>query len=162
MEQVIVYTDGSCKKNGTLEAVGGLGVYFPDDATFGEYSQYSKPVILKEEWRDPVTKLRCTNNIAEMMAIYIAINIVNMVVGSDCPVNVRTDSMLCIRLLTGRYKIHKNKKIFTIIKNEINARKGKITFTHVKGHSGNKGNDIADKLANRGSALASKTASKTV
>ena len=56
-----VYTDGACSKNGTKDAIAGIGIYFGKDDT----RNVSKKIDLKP-----------TNNVAELSAIIHACNLI--------------------------------------------------------------------------------------
>jgi ribonuclease HI len=57
---------------------------------------------------------------------------------------VRTDSLGVINWLTRRWKRNKNLDLLAEIDPLVDAR---VRFEHVRGHSGNPGNDRVDRLA---------------
>jgi ribonuclease HI len=94
-----------------------------------------------------------TNNIAEITAIYQAI------LNTKEDIKIYTDSKYCIGCFTVWYKNWMNNgwktksgyqvKNMNLIKSTLSLMKDRnITFEHVKGHSGNKYNELVDRLAN--------------
>ncbi|CAK5264469.1 unnamed protein product [Mycena citricolor] len=147
----IVYTDGACKGNGKPGSVAGVGVWWgPSD-----------PRNIAE--RCPGDQ---TNNRAELIAIVRALEETPI---SKKPLLIRSDSVYSIKCLgewlpgwvrnnwtSSLGESVKNKEIIRYIATLLNARalKGqKVHFEHVKGHSGEAGNEGADLMANHGAAL---------
>lgn len=126
-----IYTDGGCSKNGSTNAVAGIGVYFEN----GEYENISKKIEGKQ-----------TNNRAELTAILEALKTVD--IKND--IVIHTDSEYCINGILGRNKILKNSDLFESIHSMISKRTGGTKFKKVVGHSGVKdGNYYADILATK-------------
>lgn len=137
-----IYTDGSCKGNGKISNVGGFGVVVTKD---GEVvTTYSK--------RSENT----TNNREEIRAILYAM----LLYGSkDNPPIVYSDSAYCVSTFNDwMFRWAKNnwfksdKKTpenLDLIKEYYNwYQKGyRIDLRKIKGHAGNKYNEMADKLA---------------
>jgi ribonuclease HI len=143
---VVVYTDGACPKNGTSQARAGYGVYF------GE----ADPRNISSRLRG-----KQTNNRAEMTAILVALTKVEPYE----PLEIRTDSKLCINSITkwlpgwkkkgwkkSNGKPVLNADLWKEIDAALKSRSGKTFFTYVRGHSGDRGNDAADSLAVAGAA----------
>ena len=82
-----------------------------------------------------------TNNRMELTAIIEAISSIKE--GSEC--KIYTDSQLCINCATGKWKRKANLDLWK--KYDLTSSNKKISFIHVKGHSGDKYNEIVDKLA---------------
>lgn len=149
-KSLIVFTDGSCSNNGSMNAVGGIGIHFPN----GELKDLSK--IFHHE--------RCTNQRTELYAILTALRYIRQNMDmKKYRVHIKTDSQYSIDCVTrwvyGWIKngwktknnvpvsnrefiemIHKYYEIYDIV------------FEHVEGHSKGKdkdsiGNTEADKLA---------------
>lgn len=155
--KTICYTDGaSTGKHSAKKAhlrKSGIGVYFPDHPAWN----ISEPLgNINTQAESGKTS---TNQTAEMEAIHQALrkaeeNSVERLI-------IRTDSMYCLNCLTiwwgkwvrndwknsaGKHVIHKEQivqclKIMETVKTE---------FEKVKGHSGDAGNDMADRLATDG------------
>lgn len=144
---LVVYTDGACPNNQNDQARAGYGVYFgPNDP------------------RNVSARLsgKQTNNRAEMTAIKVALE----VAGPEADVVVRTDSMLCINSITkwmkgwkrkgwrkANGKPVKNSDLWKEIDTVVQAHRGSLHFEHVKGHSGDPGNEAADSLAVAGASM---------
>ena len=145
---IIVFTDGSCSKNGQKQASAGIGVYFYNS----NIENISEKIGGKQ-----------TNNTAELKAIKKAIELLEDLLKQNKKVLIVSDSEYSIRcctsygeknMKTGWTKDIPNKELvkqlFTIILNY----KEQIFFKHVFSHTGkedffSKGNSIADNLANQ-------------
>ena len=141
--KVIIYTDGGCRSNQTENNIGGLGVVLQ----FGGHK--------KEHYRG----FRNTTN--NRMEIQAAIDALKLMKRFDIPVEVRTDSAyLCNCINNKWYKNWMNNGWLTSAKKPVENRDlwidllelieqfQFISFTKVKGHSDNDGNNRADELAN--------------
>ena len=73
MEEINVYTDGACSRNGQPNAKAGLGVYFGDD----DYRNYGARIGGKQ-----------TNNRAEVMAILSAADILYREIQAGYKINI--------------------------------------------------------------------------
>lgn len=149
---VTVYTDGSCKNQGTDRAYAGIGVWF------GSYNPKNLGEPYSGEPLGDGTPI-ITNNRAEFWAVKRALDQVDF----NDDLRIYSDSEYVINVLTKWYpnwkrndalEGKKNLDIITVIDLQLNQRKGKTTFTYVRGHNGDFGNEMADKLANQGAALA--------
>lgn len=147
----IVYSDGACKGNGGRNAVAGIGVWWgPND-----------PRNLSE--RCPGSQ---TNNRAELIAIARVLETVPL---STNTLTIRTDSTYSERALTvwcfkwrkndwrgtnGKPVLNKELIDYILTLLETRQRSGQpVQLEHVKGHSGDVGNDGADALAVAGCSL---------
>lgn len=132
---VIAYTDGACSGN---PGPGGWAyrLEWPD----GKVDEGSAG--------DPQT----TNNREELKAVREALLAVKRESNGDdgWRVVIRTDSLGVINWLTGRWKRKKNLDLFPTIDPLIND---KVSFEHVRGHSGDPGNERVDTLAVAAAAL---------
>jgi ribonuclease HI len=142
----VVYCDGSCLDNGTPKARGGIGIYVPDE---------------KREISEPLGKnVKHTNQTAELTAV-----IHTLILYPQTRLKIFTDSTYVINCATtwitnwkknGWKKKSSNKTVenLDLIKKLdvlLSARKSKIEWVHVRGHSNDEGNDKADLLAKQGS-----------
>ena len=126
---VVAYTDGACSGNPGAGAWayriewpdGGL-----DEAVGGS--------------RDT------TNNREELKAVREALLRIRARIGDDpgWRIVVRTDSLGVINWLTGLWKRKKNLDLYPAIDPLIDRR---LRFEHVRGHSGDPGNERVDSLA---------------
>jgi ribonuclease HI len=129
-----VYTDGCCLGNNQLDQskrVMGIGIYFPG----GELGSISEKVS--------PTDGKCTNNYAELFAIYRAIEYIRTYI-PNTEIQIHTDSQYAIGVLSGTMKSHDVQNSMLISR----ISKIMVSYIKVKGHSGCKdGNYYADKLA---------------
>ncbi len=139
-EQVEVYTDGSCEKNGTADAAAGSGIWFGD----GD----ARNVAAK------VPGERHSNQTAELYAIAVAVAITP----PFATLHIVTDSKYAIEGLTvhltkweerGWLGISNTDMIREVVA-RLRGRSAPTTFRWVKGHSGTPGNEAADELAKKG------------
>ena len=142
-DKIVAYTDGSC-----IDAVGGLGYVFM-------YNGNTIPFSAK------VPIYPCTNQIAELYAIYAVIHFINLSYSTVKNISIYTDSKYSIGCLTLWYKNWQkngwfnskgepvaNKELIQAILAAMNGLK--IDFVHVRGHQGDYYNEMADRLANQG------------
>lgn len=138
-EPVIIYTDGACRGN---PGPGGWGVVL-------RYKGANKELFGGE----PLT----TNNRMELMAAIQALETLTR----SCPIKIHTDSKYVLQGITEWLPNWKKRGWLTAskkpVKNEdlwrrLDAamQRHRVEWIWVKGHSGNHGNEIADRLANQG------------
>lgn len=118
------WTDGACTGN---PGPCGYGVVLHGEHFCTEVSQYIG---------------RGTNNIAELLAIGVAIELTEQHEGL---VEVHTDSNYCIGVLTKGWKAKANQELIRWIKGLAKGRS--LRFVKVKGHAGIPLNERADVLA---------------
>lgn len=145
LNDIHVWTDGSCINNGRNDAMCGIGIYYGDNDVRNVSSR-----IPNDEY---------TNNRAELCAIlYVLCTNV-----TEQPLVLHTDSkhsIDCIVTYSPRWKTNDWKKtsgeeikwcgiIRYIVKiiDKRNKNSTKTEFVHVRGHSKDKCNDAADYLA---------------
>ena len=136
-----IFTDGSCRANGN----GGIGiVWLKNGKKVFEYSSGFKKV---------------TNNIMELIAIYIALKSIKKEIDSLEIVSDSEYALGCI--FNEKWNPKKNKKLISKIKNQVietqKLVKEPIKYRHVYGHQkeGNSDmmcNNLADKLATNASS----------
>lgn len=160
LDTVVVYTDGSCLNNGKKNAVGGIGIHFPNQ----ELKDLSKVFSLEN----------CTSQRTELYAILTAIRYINSKFDlKNLNIKIKSDSKYSVNCI--------NKWIKNWIKNNWTKQDGgsvlnrdliepiykyflkyNINIKHVKGHDDTSktpdaiGNGVADKLANNAMRLATK------
>jgi ribonuclease HI len=120
-----IYTDGSCLSN--PNGPGGWAFCFIEDDGF----------LLCNSGSEKST----TNNRMELKAIIESLKFIN---NSD-EYKIFTDSQLCINCATGKWKRNKNLDLWKEYDNQIKNKN--IKFHWVKGHNGNKYNELVDKIA---------------
>lgn len=125
-----VFTDGAYS---SARDQGGVGIVILKDGL--EILRYSN--MYK----------KTTNNQMELGAIIIALR---MIKGEIDSLVIYTDSQYCIGCAVQGWKRKKNKAMWEEFNKQYNRVKElcpDIRFIHVKGHAGNKYNEIVDKLA---------------
>ena len=126
---VVAYTDGACSGN------PGAGAW-----------------AYRIEWPDGSVdeaaggERQTTNNREELKAVREALRRIRARIGDDPAwrIVVRTDSLGVINWLPGAWKRKKNLDLYPTIDPLIDTR---VRFEHVRGHSGNPGNERVDSLA---------------
>jgi ribonuclease HI len=145
MNSLHIWTDGSCINNGTSAASCGIGVFYSKDSARNVSASL------------PIGKQ--TNNRAELCAILYALCTNE---GSQ-NITIFTDSNYSIKCITEyrhRWELNGWKtshgrpvewssiiKYICILIDSRQAKGGTTKFEHIKGHSGQYGNEQADKLA---------------
>ena len=128
-QQVIVYTDGACSGN------PGAGAW-----------------AFRAEWPDGTVEegtgasAQTTNNREELKAVREGLRAVRARIGDDASwrIIVRTDSLGVINWLLRRWKRKANLDLYPEIDALLDRR---VMFEHVRGHSGEAGNERVDALA---------------
>ena len=123
----ILYTDGSCSDNRTLSSGGYAYVLLDDNG---------KCIKKYSEGFD-----KTTNNRMELSAI---INGCKQLEDGSY-VTVFSDSQYALYVLSGKWKATKNTDL--IAQHEADKKRLHIAYEWVKGHDGNKYNEICDKMA---------------
>jgi ribonuclease HI len=126
---VVAYTDGACSGN-------------PGVGAWAYRLEWPDGTVEERAAAEPMT----TNNREELKAVREALRAVRARVGDDPSwrVVVRTDSLGVINWLTRRWKRNKNLDLLAGIDPLVD---GRVHFEHVRGHSGDPGNDRVDRLA---------------
>lgn len=135
-----VWTDGSCRNFGTEEARTGAGVYF------GPNSTKNKAIRVPGETQ--------SNNVGEIIGAIQEIDEVS----PFTPLDVITDSKLVMDGVTINLKNWeergwigiKNRDEFKVLVAKLRARGAPTRFKWTKGHTGDHGNEEADRLAGEG------------
>ena len=123
--KICVFTDGAAAGNPGPAGIGVLLRYGKHEKEISEYIGTA------------------TNNIAELKAILAGLTAVK---DSSKPVRLFTDSQYAFGLLVKNWKAHKNREIVDAIRKAMTRFKD-LKIIKVKGHSGNEGNEMADRLA---------------
>ena len=126
---VVVYADGACSGNPGAGA-WAYRVEWPDGS------------VEEAAEAEPDT----TNNREELKAIREGLRAVRGRIDGDphWHIVVRTDSLGAINWLTRKWKRNKNLDLFPTIDPLVDQR---VRFEHVRGHSGEAGNERVDELA---------------
>ena len=149
-KSIIIFTDGACSKNGKKNATAGIGIHFPNK----EFNDISEVFNLT-----PVTNQR-----AELYAIYVALkkvteapNFNKAIIYSDSQYSIKSVTLWIKNWEKNDWKTAngqtvKNQDIIKPINDILKKHKRKITFKHVRSHTGDTtfealSNEKADKLA---------------
>ena len=126
---VVVYTDGACSGNPGAGA-WAYRVEWPDGS------------VEEAAGAEPMT----TNNREELKAVREGLRAVRARIGEDADwrIVVRTDSLGVINWLLRRWKRKANLDLFPAIDALVD---GRVVFEHVRGHTGEPGNERVDELA---------------
>jgi ribonuclease HI len=138
MNRIIIYTDGGCRGN---PDIGGWGVWL-------RYGEYEKKLSGAEK--------DTTNNRMELTA---AIKALEAIKSSDIAIDLFTDSKYVMTGINKWIKNWKAKGWKTANKKPVKNidlwqrldalnNQHNVVWHWVKGHSGDKGNDMVDSLAN--------------
>lgn len=125
MTDYTVYTDGSCVPN---PGTGGLGVVRRHNAT--------GRLETRSERRENVT-----NNYMEVLSVVFGLH----GTPEGCSVEVVSDSQYAINCLEGKWSRARYPELFAYADGLISKRN--VSFRWVKGHSGDRYNEMADRLA---------------
>jgi len=137
--EIEIYTDGSCTKNGMMNAQCGAGVWISDN------NKDNKAISIIDGIK--------TNQRAELIAIIEAIKI-----AGNRDVTIFTDSMTCIENIVDNIPQWEDKDWIDVKNSEdwkalvflLRKKAGTTEFQWIKGHSGIEGNEKADRLADKG------------
>ncbi|NOQ65131.1 MAG: ribonuclease HI [Methyloprofundus sp.] len=139
MKTIEIYTDGACRGN---PGPGGWGVWLKSADNEKELFGGEKDT---------------TNNRMELMAAIQALETLNQ----PCQIKLYSDSKYVLQGITEWMDNWKKRGWKTAAKKPVKnvdlwqrldaaMQRHEVDWTWVKGHSGNKGNDKADELANQG------------
>jgi len=136
---VTIHTDGACSGN---PGPGGWAAVLT--SPLGSHRNYKEIAGHK-----PHT----TNNEMELMAVLEALKVLKR---TGLSVAIYTDSELAINLLTGKRSTQKPhlKELVDHIKTVVEGKYLALDLFHVKAHSGNAGNERANRLARAAAAQA--------
>lgn len=130
MSNIIAYTDGAYSSS---RDQGGIGLVILNDGKIVQ--QFSR--MYKHT----------TNNQMELGAIIIVLRAIKGPIDS---LTIYTDSMYCIGCATLGWKRKKNQKMWEEFDKQYERVKAlcpDIKFEHIKGHNGDKYNEMCDKFA---------------
>lgn len=124
-----IYTDGGYSNKHKV----GAFAYVMLDSEGNEYK--------KNAWK--ITDE--SNNRAELKAIITAIH---HLPSTNLNVEVKSDSQYALKTLSGEWSRNANTDLFEVWERVLGEKKPTITYTWVKGHSGNHYNEMCDKMCN--------------
>ena len=128
-QTVVAYTDGACSGN-------------PGAGAWAYRLQWPDGSVTEDAGATPMS----TNNREELKAVREALRTVRARIGTDPSwrIVVRTDSLGVINWLTRQWKRKANLDLYPGIDSLMD---GRVRFEHVRGHSGEPGNERVDSLA---------------
>ena len=151
---VEIYVDGSCATNARVRTTmckAGWGVAVVDG---GRVTELFGPVLIDAQ--DPyfLGAEVGSNNTGELSAMCEALLYVTSYIAPEREVVIKYDSMYAANTITGTCKAHTNKALVAKGQSCLEQARANnpVSFVHVKAHSGDKWNDLADALARRGCA----------
>eukprot|EP00401_Gymnodinium_catenatum_P003972 CAMPEP_0117496278 /NCGR_PEP_ID=MMETSP0784-20121206/20571_1 /TAXON_ID=39447 /ORGANISM="" /LENGTH=556 /DNA_ID=CAMNT_0005291237 /DNA_START=115 /DNA_END=1783 /DNA_ORIENTATION=+ len=165
-DELAIYTDGACKGNRNVTStvcpagwgfcvVGGGGADGRhSDGTAKLVAELYGPVVLDSSSKFFLGAEVGSNNTGEVSAICEALLWLRDFERSQRSVAICYDSTYAAKTTTGEFKAEKNKDLVERARKllrEVRATR-RVRFEHVKGHSGHRWNEAADRLANRGAA----------
>ncbi|RIB06615.1 ribonuclease H, partial [Gigaspora rosea] len=144
--KIVIYTDG-CLKDNEKGKYAGIGIIYEDD---------SKQIF---------ESLPGNFNSNSRIELYAAIRAIETCENQEKLIEIRTDSRYVVNSCelwlniwkkrnwkTFRNEPVRNRDFLKRIDSLIEKRPGKVYFSYVKGHSTDKNNIIADRLAKKGAA----------
>ena len=151
---VHVYTDGACTKNGSSSARAGIGVFWGQD----DPRNVSEPLPPGE---------RHTNNRAELLAIERALDGAEPVLRRGATLHIHTDSQYSHKALTlwinnwikkgwitAKGTPVENRDLLERIHGKLASTPTPVQWHYVAAHTGDPGNEAADRLAVAGAKAA--------
>ena len=151
-----IYTDGGCTDSGKGKESGaaGWGCYIEEcvDGTWVHVATLWGPVVTDHESRWFMGSPRGTNQTGELNGIGQGLMWLNNVPVDDGDAAIIFDSMYAANQTQGKWKPKANKEAIKLNEELLATTSSRRTvhFVHVKGHSGNEGNDHADELVQWG------------
>ena len=137
MKTIEIYCDGAALNNGCKNSIASYGIVILliENGNIIGWKQYSGLC-------DPVNS---TNNYAEITAALVGLK---KITDKTIPVKVYSDSQYLVQTINSNWNINTNKELWEKLFEEIRTFDS-VEFIKVKGHGGNKYNEIADNLANK-------------
>lgn len=139
-ERVDLYTDGSCHNNGTAGARCGSGLWYGHNDERNRALRIGLP--------------HSSNNVGELAAVLVALqthnNAKSLTITSDSQYTIDVLTKHAQKWLNEGFSGVSNKALIAAMVGELIATKTTVYMRKVKGHSGDEGNDGADKLADEG------------
>ena len=141
MKEILIYTDGACANNQSKNNTGGYGAILIYNGKEKEIYDGFK---------------NTTNNRMELKAVIEALKLLKR---QDIPIKIFSDSAYVVNGITkwidnwiAKGSVKKNPDLWMELYN-LKKKFKDITFYKVKGHNGDKYNEIADKLAVKGANM---------
>lgn len=137
MTKIKAWCDGSCV-NGASSAMGyGILIRLEKDAHVAEIGIGFHVAAHRDN----------TNNVAELRAAIAALDSVDPVTAAREGMVVYCDSLYVINQAKGAWRTNTNHDLVRILQEM--SRERNVSWVHVRGHTGERGNEICDELASR-------------
>lgn len=169
MSKIGIYVDGSAPINiATADNPAGWGVVVVQDVVPHEggnaiYAWFGA-VVTDPLYFDYIGAEVGSNNTGELSAIYHALDAMALLSTED-EITIYGDSQYAGMLANGSWKPKANKALVKTIRKrwqEMQSKGYNFTWAHVRAHSDNKWNDMADEYANKGASMGQSTPYLTV
>lgn len=144
MEKIVIYCDGACEPN---PGHGGAGWCVQDETSEGWAYLGQVHHIEASHIEASEVAMTMTNNIAEYLAVVLALSFLEAAGRIGVPVVVRTDSMLVVEQLNGRWACNKPhlQRLRQEIVRKVAAFPRGVSFEHVRRED----NERADTLSKK-------------
>lgn len=127
MDIIVVYTDGSCSAK---DRIGGWAFHVPSHPRLDGYGYAEDTTISR----------------MELLAVINALAKIGLKFGSSM-IDVFSDSEYVVKGITNRARARNlNRDLWDLLDEATDLHKS-VKFNHVRGHQGNKGNELADQMA---------------
>ena len=137
MKTIEIYCDGAALNNGCKNSIASYGIVI--------LLIENGNIICGKQYSGLCDPVNSTNNYAEITAALVGLK---KITDKTIPVKVYSDSQYLVQTINSNWKINANKELWEKLFEEIRTFYS-VEFIKVKGHGGNKYNEIADNLANK-------------
>ena len=137
MKTIEIYCDGAALNNGCKNSVASYGIVM--------LLIENGNIIGRKQYSGLCEPVNSTNNYAEITAALVGLK---KITDKTIQVKVYSDSQYLVQTINSNWNINANKELWEKLFEEIRTFDS-VEFIKVKGHDGNKYNEIADNLANK-------------
>ena len=137
MKTIEIYCDGAALNNGCKNSIASYGIVI--------LLIENGNIIGRKQYSGICEPVNSTNNYAEITATLVGLK---KITDKTIPVKVYSDSQYLVQTINSNWNINANKELWEKLFEEI-RNFDSVEFIKVKGHGGNKYNEIADNLANK-------------
>ena len=137
MKTIEIYCDGAALNNGCKNSIASYGIVI--------LLIENGNIIGRKQYSGICEPVNSTNNYAEITAALVGLK---KITDKTIPVKVYSDSQYLVQTINSNWNINANKELWEKLFEEI-RNFDSVEFIKVKGHGGNKYNEIADNLANK-------------
>ena len=137
MKTIEIYCDGAALNNGCKNSIASYGIVI--------LLIENGNIIGRKQYSGICEPVNSTNNYAEITAALVGLK---KITDKTIPVKVYSDSQYLVQTINSNWNINANKELWEKLFEEIRTFDS-VEFIKVKGHGGNKYNEIADNLANK-------------